>query len=42
MSSEVLTVVSRKIRVFWEVTGVFHPEDDSTVILQKRREPLVQ
>jgi len=33
MSPEVLTAVSRTIRVFWEVTGVFRPEDDGTTIL---------
>ena len=37
MSPEVLTAVSRTIRVFWEVTGVFRPEDPS-----QRRDPLVQ
>jgi hypothetical protein len=34
VSAEVLTAVSVTIRVFWEVTEVFCPEDGGTTILK--------
>ena len=34
MTFEVLTAVSWTIRVFWDATGIFRPEDDGNMIIQ--------